>query len=50
MFLMDGIDVSEGQDIRQKRKDAINVMHQHLASIDQIHKPAEEEPLEQDKE
>ncbi|KAF5093810.1 hypothetical protein D0Z00_003839 [Geotrichum galactomycetum] len=45
MFLMDGIDVSAGPEIRQKRKDAINTMHKHLASIDTVHKPEEAEPL-----
>jgi hypothetical protein len=45
MFLMDGIDVSAGSDVRQKRKDAINTMHKHLASIDTVHKPEETEPL-----
>lgn len=44
MFMMDGIDVSAGQEIRQKRKDAINTMHQHLSSIDQVYKPEEPEP------
>lgn len=39
MFQMDGIDVSAGPEVRQKRKDAINVMNKHLARIDEIYNP-----------
>lgn len=48
MFLMDGIDVSAGQEIRQQRKDAINSMHAHLESIDKIHKPEEKDDKDDD--
>lgn len=51
MFLMDGIDVSASQEVRQQRKDAINTMHKHLASIDTVHKPEDaEESVETDEE
>lgn len=41
MFMMDGIDTSGSQDVRQKRKDAINTLHQHLAKIDEVSKSGE---------
>lgn len=43
MFMMDGIDASDDPTVRQQRKEAINTMHEHLASIDQVYKPPAEE-------